>query len=89
MPRDHSNEMVMQPVIAMEIEGRASPLQSHSAVDDPSQGFLPKIESTRMSQSLVNQKEEFSDSDTSTTNVDQMRRANKRAIHMIMKNMKK
>lgn len=72
------NEMIMEPVIALEIKS----LKSKSGVDGP--GFLPKIpvKSESIDLNDVN-------SISSTTNIDQMRRASKRAINLLMRNMKK
>lgn len=85
----------MEPVVALEIktERKKPPESSHSksAVDAP--GFLPVIapRAKRESKSIVGKLpmlDVSDDSDTSTTNIDQMRRASKRAIHLLMKNMK-
>lgn len=69
--------MLMQPVVALEIESRVK--EAKSAVDAP--GFLPIIPTAMPGSD--------SESDSSTTNVDQMRRASKRAINLLMRNMKK
>ena len=88
-------DMIMEPVVALEIKSdRKKPpdsSQSKSAVDGP--GFLPVIapkQTKRESRSIVPKPmfDMSDDSDTSTTNIDQMRRASKRAIHLLMKNMK-
>ena len=67
----------MEPVVALEIEGRKRPpdsTQSKSAVDGP--GFLPVIDqrrNKRESKSIVPKQpmlDVSDDSDTSTTNID-------------------
>ena len=68
--------------------------RTKSLVDQP--GFLPEIpivKKKRETKSIVPPPAKLDltyddDSDTSTTNIDQMRRASKRAIHLLMKNMK-
>ena len=89
----------MEPVVNLEIdpEPRADPImletRTKSLVDQP--GFLPEIpiKKKRETKSIVPPPQKIDltyedDSDTSTTNIDQMRRASKRAIHLLMKNMK-
>lgn len=70
--------MIMEPVIALEIKS----LKSRSAIDGP--GFLPiiPVKSESLDLNDVN-------SISSTSNIDQMRRASKRAINLLMRNMKK
>lgn len=74
----------MEPVIALEIKSNINPTsqKSKSAVDCP--GFLPTIpvKSDTIDLYDVN-------SISSTTNIDKMRRASKRAINILMRNMKK
>ena len=51
-------------------------------------GFLPSITQARTRVTHQKSTQSDTDSHSSTTNVDQMRRASKRAINMLMRNMK-
>jgi len=68
----------MEPVIALEIKS----IKSRIAVDGP--GFLPIIPVKSESIDLNDV-----DSVSSTTKIDKMRRASKRAINLLMRNIKK
>jgi hypothetical protein len=70
--------MIMEPVIALEIKS----IKSRIAVDGP--GFLPIIPVKSESIDLNDV-----DSVSSTTKIDKMRRASKRAINLLMRNIKK
>lgn len=70
--------MIMEPVIALEIKS----IKSRIAVDGP--GFLPIIPVKSESIDLNDV-----DSVSSTTKIEKMRRASKRAINLLMRNIKK
>ena len=70
--------MIMEPVIALEIKS----IKSRIAVDGP--GFLQIIPVKSESIDLNDV-----DSVSSTTKIDKMRRASKRAINLLMRNIKK